>query len=104
MVDLKTFEPSLNYFRDRYVTDGATNDRFNGLNFRRNDNRELVETVLLGDNDDPTETVKALLTIVFRLRNNLFHGLKWAYQMRDQQANFEQGTVVMTGVLDCCRR
>lgn len=104
LVDSAPFQPSLDYFRDRYVSEGAINFRFDGLNFRRNDNRELVEAVLLGDIDDHAEKVKALLIIVFRLRNNLFHGLKWAYEMRDQQANFEHGIMVMTNVLDFCRR
>jgi len=104
LIDFVPFQPSLDYFQDRYVAKGATNYRFEGLNFRGNDNRALVEAVLLGENDDPSEKVKALLIIVFRLRNNLFHGLKWAYEMRDQQANFEYGIIVMTGVLDCCRR
>ncbi|NPD21270.1 hypothetical protein [Alterinioella nitratireducens] len=104
LVDFAPLQAPLDYFQDRYVEDGAINLRFDHLNFRRNDNRELVEAVLLGRNDDNAEKAKALLIIVYRLRNNLFHGLKWAYEMRDQQANFEHGILVMTNVLDCCRR
>ena len=88
------------YFRQRYVSDGQTNHKFESLHFRRNDRRELVEAVLLGHEATAIEIVKALLIIVFRLRNNLFHGIKWAYEMRDQQRNFENAIAVLTRVLD----
>ena len=81
---------------------GSFNHRFAHLNFRPNDRQALVEVVLLGNEQTPTEVIKALLIITFRLRNNLFHGLKWAHEMRDQQSNFEQATSVLTKVLDGC--
>jgi len=94
------FGDALAYFRQRYVSDGQTNHKFESLHFRRNDRRELVEAVLLGHESTATEIVTALLIIVFRLRNNLFHGIKWAYEMRDQQRNFENAIAVLTRVLD----
>ena len=94
------FADALMYFRQRYVSDGGANHKFQSLHFRRNDRRELVETVLLGGGVAPTDIVKSLLIIAFRLRNNLFHGIKWAYEMRDQQRNFENATAVLTRVLD----
>jgi len=39
--------------------------------------------------------VAALLIVVYRLRNNLFHGEKWAYEMKDQRSNFEQANEVL---------
>lgn len=103
-MNFRPFQSSLEYFQHRYLSEGATNHKFDALNFRRNDNRELVEAVLLGTVDDASDKVKALLIVVFRLRNNLFHGLKWAYEMRDQKANFEHGIIIMTRVLDFSRR
>lgn len=94
------YADALMHFRQRYVSDGGTNHKFQSLHFRRNDRRELVEAVLLGNDVPPTEMAKALLIIAFRLRNNLFHGLKWAYEMRDQQTNFENAAAVLTRVLD----
>lgn len=94
------FGDALAYFRQRYVSDGRTNHKFESLHFRRNDRRELVEAVLLGHEATAIEIVTALLIIVFRLRNNLFHGIKWAYEMRDQQRNFENAIAVLTRVLD----
>lgn len=94
------FGDALAYFQQRYVSDGQTNHKFESLHFRRNDRRELVEAVLLGHEATAIEIVTALLIIVFRLRNNLFHGIKWAYEMRDQQRNFENAIAVLTRVLD----
>lgn len=38
---------------------------------------------------NPRDRILALLIIVWRLRNNLFHGAKWAYGLRDQRENFD---------------
>lgn len=97
------FGDALAYFRQRYVSNGQTNHKFKRLRFRRNDRRELVEAVLLEHEATPTEIVKALLIIVFRLRNNLFHGIKWANEMRGQQRNFDNAIAVLTRVLDSIR-
>ena len=42
----------------------------------------------------------ALLMIVWRLRNNLFHGAKWAYGLRDQRENFTHANSVLMRLLE----
>ncbi|WP_139718343.1 hypothetical protein [Aeromonas sobria] len=79
----------LNYFKDRYVTNGSTNHRFEALNLRKGDIPELVKNVMLGVNQDTTDNLAVCLIIILRFRNNFFHGLKWAYGMQDQRQNFE---------------
>ncbi|MEG6992810.1 hypothetical protein V1979_38690, partial [Pseudomonas aeruginosa] len=58
------------------------------LNLRPSDHPGLVQAVIEGANNDPRDRMLGLLMIVWRLRNNLFHGAKWAYQLRDQRENF----------------
>ena len=41
-----------------------------------------------------------LLMIVWRFRNNLFHGAKWAYQLRDQRENFTQANSILMRMLE----
>lgn len=82
-------EPFTAYFRDRYVENGELNSRFNHLHFRPNDNQDLVENVLLEQTEEPEAVLSACLIIVLRFRNNFFHGIKWAYEMKDQKSNFE---------------
>jgi len=89
-LDAQIFMDCLAYFRARYFAEGRFTDHFDGLNLRSNDNPELVRQVLNGTNDDPADSVAATLIIVYRLRNNLFHGVKWAYGIQGQRQNFEQ--------------
>ena len=84
----ETFDQELAYFRARYVTDGQTNDHFDHLHLRANDAPDLVLKVLSGEDGAPEEIAAAVLIIVYRFRNNLFHGAKWAYELRGQLDNF----------------
>jgi hypothetical protein len=97
--DLAEFENNLNYFKNRYISDGETNERFNHLNFRKSDRRELVADVLLGNNNDNSENILALAIIVYRLRNNLFHGLKQMEFIDQQKENFDNANMVLTAIL-----
>jgi hypothetical protein len=47
-----------------------------------------------GEAADLSEVAAALLIIVYRLRNNLFHGVKWAYEIQGQLENFNHGNAV----------
>jgi len=94
------FDKSLAYFRGRYFQGAAFDDRFEQLLFRKNDQRPLVEAVLSGKDADTEHVVLALLMIAYRLRNNLFHGVKWAYGIRGQQPNFEHGADILMGMLE----
>jgi len=98
-LDLEHYADSLAYFRDRYFQGGEFTHNFQQLLFRQHDRRDLVEAVLSGRENAPQEVVAALLLIVYRLRNNLFHGIKWAYGIKDQEQNFTHGSKVLMGVL-----
>lgn len=78
------FDDCLAYFRDRHIQKGEFTGHFAGLHFRNNDHQELVKAVLKGENKGAGDTAAALLIIVYRLRNNLLHGVKWAYELRGQ--------------------
>jgi hypothetical protein len=96
--------PHLAYFSQRYFKDGSFTDHFRGpygLNLRNNDEPKLVEAVLAGSVDDPYQVLAALLVIVYRLRNNLFHGMKWAYGLANQLGNFENANALLIIALDC---
>ena len=97
--ELNEFNDSLEYFKHRYITDGLLNGRFEYLNFRHNDRRELVEDVLLGNNNEISTIVLALSIIVYRFRNNLFHGLKEIRFIDQQQTNFENANLVLIAIL-----
>lgn len=94
------YDLQLAYFRNRYFADGALTHHFPYLDLRPADHPALVRAVIEGANDDPRDRMLALLMIVWRLRNNLFHGAKWAYQLRDQRENFTQANSVLMRMLE----
>ena len=94
------FSDSLEYFRQRYTDGRAVNSLFRDLCLRDNDHRDLVKKVLLDhESTEPEEKLAACLIIIFRYRNNYFHGIKWATEFRDQQANFEESNKLLVYVL-----
>ncbi|PHM39148.1 hypothetical protein Xmau_03053 [Xenorhabdus mauleonii] len=56
---------------------------------------DLVRSVLTKENDNPTDQLIVCLIIVFRFRNNFFHGLKWAYELRGQLGNFTHSIALL---------
>jgi len=82
------FNNELEYFKGRYIEEGTSNYHFDNLHLRPTDNPQRVISVLKGEITDPKEQLIACLTIVYRFRNNFFHGLKWAYGLKDQLNNF----------------
>lgn len=82
------FEQSLEYFRSRCEQAGGPEAYSVQLSLRPRDGQTLVLSVLSSANRDRAATVSALFIIIYRIRNNLFHGEKWASRLRDQLGNF----------------
>lgn len=84
-----SFTGALAYFRERYVSDNEFTSNFYGLNLQSPKDKVLVERVLQkSPNLTDWEEVVGILIIIYRLRNNLFHGVKWAYSLQGQHDNF----------------
>jgi hypothetical protein len=99
LINVDDFAAPLAYFSQRYFNNNQPTTYYGGLNLRDNDYPGLVKTVLRGDVVTPAETLSALLIVVFRLRNNLFHGTKWAYGIQDQLTNFKYANAILMGAL-----
>ena len=97
--EIGEFQETLDYFIDRYTTNGTTNERFERLNFRNGDRKEMVADVLLSNDNDTSRIVLALSIIVFRYRNNLFHGLKDFMQIDQQEDNFRNANSILKSIL-----
>ena len=87
------------FWRSRYTNEEGILPRFDRLEFRARDRRVLVESVLLGQNDEPHDVLLATLIIIYRLRNNLFHGLKSLDTLNDQVENLRTATYCLSIVL-----
>lgn len=99
-IDVNNFTDNIAYFKNRYVTNGALNGRFAHLNFRPNDRQALVEDVLLEINTSPNDIILAIVIIVYRYRNNLFHGVKNIQQIDGQNENFQNANTFLTRLID----
>jgi hypothetical protein len=82
---------------------GDLTSAFHGLHLRSNDHPELVEKVVRRQSLDDVEILSALLIMVFRLRNNLFHGVKWSYGIRGQLENFRNANQLLMAVMEMHR-
>lgn len=98
--NLDDFVPFLEYFKDRYISNNNTNQRFEMLHFRPNDKKDFVAEVLLGQHSGTKQIILALVIIVFRFRNNLFHGLKDIRFIDEQKSNFDNANSVLTTLLN----
>ena len=67
---------------------------------RAADQPDAVRSVINGSNNDPRDRVLTVLMIVWRFRNNLFHGEKWAYQLEGQLGNFTHANSVLMRLLE----
>lgn len=103
--DAGTLEPDqygaeLAYFQQRYYANGDFTHHFPHLHLRPADQPGIVQSVLDGSNTDPRDRLLTALIIVWRFRNNLFHGEKWAYQLQGQLLNFTHANAVLMRVLE----
>lgn len=95
-----TFERQLAYFRDRHVADGEFTYHFDHQHLRQNDAPALVKKVLTGENTEPEDIAAAVLIIVYRFRNNLFHGVKWSYELQGQLENFTHANAALMRAIE----
>lgn len=99
---LPELERPLAYFRDRYAPGGAVLPRFEALRLN-GQGRPIVERVLRDEPAGPAEIATALMIIVYRLRNNLFHGNKWNDGIQDQRENFKNANQILMALMDMHR-
>lgn len=92
-------QEALAYWRQRYVERGAVNHLFETLHFRNGDNKAVATAAILGTTNDSTDLFEGLLTVIYRLRNNLFHGLKQLDQLNDQRENLANACLALAGAI-----
>lgn len=93
----------IEHFLSRYFDGADLTYAYGMLHLRHNDRPDLVESVVRRQSQDEAEILSAILIIVLRLRNNLFHGEKWTYGIRDQLKNFQSANQVLMAVMDMHR-
>ena len=98
-LDTEPFTDSLRYFQQRYFVNGVATSHLESLHLRQNDSPDLVHSVLKSENVNSADCIAALLIVIYRLRNNLFHGAKWEYGIRGQLENFTHASATLMSAL-----
>lgn len=89
------------YFKNRYVSNnGLPTEHFNTFEFQVEQIKAEVFECLSGANPSIEEKLKALLCIAFRLRNNLFHGVKDVGKLYEQNENFRQINLLLMNLIE----
>lgn len=93
------FDVYLTYFKERYIASNNTNERFEYLRIFPNTRKEFVKRVLLGNDNNTSNIILALAIIVYRYRNNLFHGEKNIMSLNEQEENFSIANQFLKSIL-----
>lgn len=99
-LDAVPFDPELTYFQQRYYSNSRFTHYFDALLLRGHDREDLIRGVIDSNDNDPRHRMATVLLIVFRYRNNLFHGVKWQYELAGQLDNFVAANAVLMKVLE----
>jgi hypothetical protein len=102
-LDLAPFKPAITHFRQRYHDGRDFTPAFGALNFRNNDCRPIAAAFVDQSAVDEAAILSGLLIIVLRLRNNLFHGVKWAYGIQGQFDNFRHANAALIAIMEAHR-
>ncbi|RJP56828.1 MAG: hypothetical protein C4541_11480 [Candidatus Auribacter fodinae] len=123
--EISDFEESLldktwQYFRQRYITNGKTNLPFDQIwektekvpdeentfkshkkTILNEQKKKTADILKKSTSPDKNEKVKALICIIFRLRNRLFHGEKALTGITSQEETFIHASKFL---IECIRR
>lgn len=81
----------IRYFRERYFPNGEESQLFKDLRlYRERENiQTFVRKVMLEESSNNQDSLAACLIIVWRFRNNFFHGVKLDYEFKEQPDNLD---------------
>jgi len=93
------YQEFFDYYYNRYKNDNA---KFSALKLRNGD-KELVQKVLNDEYTDKNNQLKLILAIIYRYRNNLFHGEKNMQYIKLQKENFENANNFLMYFIEKCK-
>lgn len=101
--DSVVIESCIAFWQFRYRNPDGLSKQFDGLRFRLKDRREIVEKVILGASASAQDKFLTAMVIVYRIRNNLFHGLKTIDMLNDQVQNLNNASRCLGSLLHISR-
>ena len=99
LFDEAKYQDIFDYFYNRYKND---NPKVEALHLRNGD-KELVKKVLNDNFTDKNNKLKFIMAIIYRYRNNLFHGEKDMRYIRLQKENFQNTNKFLMYFIETCK-
>jgi hypothetical protein len=90
----------VDFVRDRYWANESVTNRFHSLCFRTAHESNAVIAVLSGEAVSTPEIIYAMLLVIYRYRNNTFHGLKEVAEVLGSQELFDQSARFLGAALE----
>jgi len=100
LLEEEKYQKIFEYFYDRYKND---DNKLNALNLRK-PQKSLVKKVLDESFTDKNNKLKFIMVIIYRFRNNLFHGEKQLLKLKYQEENFNNANQFLMYFIENCRR
>jgi len=76
------------YFKEKYFFGYGIDSFVESLKFRNNGDKDFLKITLASEDPTAEQVIGSLFLIIQRLRNNLFHGIKEARFLSEQERNF----------------
>lgn len=90
----------IDYLRNRYLVENEYSEKYYSLHLEKSSNPIEVDQMLKEENTSKKDCLIGCLVVVYRLRNNLFHGDKWKYNLQDQYSNFSNASKLLINLLN----
>lgn len=87
------------YWKARYIANGGPTNKFRHLRLSDDRQVELLLKTLSTEQSAFRDKLECCLLIVYRYRNNMFHGMKDVRKLNDQEQNFLMATSLLQKVL-----
>ena len=94
------FDSAWEHFRERYAKEGKIDHYHLSDLFHRAHKKNFVKEKLEAEYCCTLDKVKALLFIIYRLRNNFFHGKKYECNFKDQNENFRYANEILIKIIE----
>lgn len=99
-MDYDVINPIFHYFSNRYIQNGQITHRFQYLRLPNDRLHDFVSGTLMSQESTNLDKLKACLLIVFRFRNNLFHGEKNILTINNQIDNFSNSNELIKHLIE----
>ena len=107
-MDREDFLEEFNYFLKRYKDKDLTKElNFRDDKFTEKKAKEFLEDIFANSSEESPckeDMVKALGYIIYRIRNNYFHGIKPTKSLPSQNENFRNVNRVIINLLETIKR